>query len=130
VAKRLLLDTHTIIWAALDVHKLSGKARSAIEDPDNDIFFSAVTAMEIATKVRIGKLDIARPLATGFAAQMIIRGFAELPLLSLHAEMAGAFLSANNDPWDRLLAAQARLEKLDLITNDSQMADFGISTIW
>jgi PIN domain nuclease of toxin-antitoxin system len=130
MVERLLLDTHTIIWSALDVDKLSSAARSAIENPDNNVYFSPVTTMEIATKVRIGKLDMARPLATGFADQMIGRGFIELPLVATHAEMAGSFLSGNNDPWDRLLAAQARIEQMGLVTNDSKMDDFGVRIFW
>jgi len=130
MTERLLLDTHAVIWSALDPGRLSPAARLAIEDPGNNIYFSPVSAMEITTKVRIGKLDLARPLAAGFADQMAARGFAELPLSAAHAEMAGTFLSANNDPWDRLLAAQARIEKLGLITNDSEMGDFGARLFW
>ena len=127
---RLLLDTHTVIWAALYPAKLSPSARAAIEDASNRIFFSPVTAMEIATKVRIGKLDMARALATGFAEQMMARDFVELPLRAAHAELAGSLRSENNDPWDRLLAAQARVENLGLITNDGKMDDFGVRIFW
>ena len=127
---RLLLDTHAVIWSALYPAKLSRSARSAIEDETNRIYFSPVTAMEIATKVRIGKLDIARPLTIGFAEQMAARNFIELPLSCAQAELAGSFRSNNNDPWDRLLAAQARVENLGLITSDGKMDDFGIRLLW
>ena len=130
MTKRLLLDTHAVIWSALFPAKLSQSARAAIEDESNRIYFSPVTAMEIATKVRIGKLDMARPLATGFADQMIARHFVELPLSAAHAELAGSFLSANNDPWDRLLAAQARIENLGLVSNDGNMSDLGVRIFW
>ncbi len=128
--ERLLLDTHVVIWSALDPDQLSVTARAMIEDTDNIVFVSPVTAMEIATKVRIGKLDFARPLATGFTEAMAARGFTELPLTALHAEMAGGFASANNDPWDRLLAAQARGQDLTLLTNDGRMSDFGARLMW
>lgn len=130
MSERLLLDTHTVIWSAIYPEKLSSRARAAIEGPDNVVYFSPVTAMEIVTKVRIGKLEIARPLATGFFDQMNARGFTELPLLSEHSEMAGAFRSSNNDPWDRLLAAQARIEHLGLVTCDAKMGDFGVNIFW
>jgi PIN domain nuclease of toxin-antitoxin system len=130
MADRYLLDTHTLVWWAFGSPRLSESARSLIEDPDNIILYSPVTAMEIATKVRIGKFDDARPLAKGFSRQMAEHGLTELPLLTDHAEMAGAFLSANNDPWDRLLAAQARSEDIAFITNDSNMDDFGVRTCW
>ena len=127
---RLLLDTHAVIWTALCPDKLSRTARAAIEDEGNRIYFSPITAMEIATKVRIGKLDMARPLASGFADQMVARNFVELPLSAAHAELAGSFRSGNNDPWDRLLAAQARVENLGLITNDGKMDDLGVRIFW
>ena len=130
MVERLLLDTHAVIWSALDPGELSSKARSAIKDPSNTIYVSPITAMEIAAKVRIGKLEIARPLAIGFSDQMVARGFVELPLRSVHAEMAGSFRSTNNDPWDRLLAAQAKIEDLGLVSNDGKMSDFGVRIFW
>ncbi len=109
---------------------LSHIARTAIEHQDNVIYFSPVSAMEIATKVRIGKLEIARPLANAFAEQMMARSFVELPLSAAHAELAGSIPSATNDPWDRLLAAQARIEGLGFITNDGKMGDLGVRIFW
>ena len=82
------------------------------------------------SKVRIGKMEFARSLATSFKSQMTDRGFAELPLLCAHSEIAGGVVSSNNDPWDRLLAAQAKLENLALISDDGKMNDFGISQFW
>lgn len=65
-----------------------------------------------------------------FALQLTARGLMELPLAANHAEMAGFFASANNDPWDRLLAAQACIEQVELITGDSKMDDFGVRAYW
>jgi len=130
VSEALLLDTHVVIWWALGRDQLSDRASDAIRSIANKVFFSPVTAMEIVTKVRIGKLDFARPLASGFADQMVRHGFAELPLTAADAEMAGSFISTNNDPWDRLLAAQARLHGLALVTSDGRMSDFGVTIIW
>jgi PIN domain nuclease of toxin-antitoxin system len=127
---RLLLDTNAIIWSALHPRELSKRAAAAIEDPESVIFFSPVSAMEIATKVRIGKLEIARSLATGFSRQMTARDFCEIPLTAEHAELAGSYPAAHNDPWDRLLAAQANLEALTLVTNDPRMADFNAVVLW
>ncbi len=130
MALRLLLDTHTIIWWALDQQMLSQRAFAALEDSENIVFFSPVTAMEIATKVRIGKLDFARPLITDFTGQLIRHGFTELPLQCIHSETAGGFVSRNNDPWDRLLAAQAKIEGLQLVSKDTRMGEFGINLFW
>ncbi|NJS14701.1 MAG: type II toxin-antitoxin system VapC family toxin [Sphingopyxis sp.] len=130
MADRYLLDTHTLVWWAFGSARLSNAARELIEDPDNVMLFSPVTAMEIATKVRIGKFDDARVLATNFNRQMTEHGLTELPVTSQHAEMAGGFASTNNDPWDRILAAQARCEDIVLITNDSKMDDFQVRIFW
>jgi PIN domain nuclease of toxin-antitoxin system len=130
MAEIFLLDTHTVVWTALAPEELSHRARSVIEDDGNKILFSPVTAMEIATKVRIGKFELARPLARGFSGQMTARRFFELPLTSEHAELAGSFSSPNNDPWDRLLAAQSQIERATLITCDGKMDGFGIKTLW
>lgn len=130
MAGSYLLDTHTVVWTAFVPTDLSARARAVIEDEDNQIFFSPVTAMEIGTKVRLGKFELARPLARDFFAQMTEHKFVELPLTCDHAELAGSFVSSNNDPWDRLLAAQARIERLTLISRDGDMAGFGASILW
>ena len=127
---RYLLDTHAVLWWALEQDKLSRAARDVIADTANHVYFSPVNAMEIGTKVRAGKLDFARPLAVGFARQMVERGFEEQPLTVAEAEMAAGFGSQHSDPWDRLLAAQARVNALRLITVDTKMAEFGIETFW
>jgi PIN domain nuclease of toxin-antitoxin system len=130
MAEVFLLDTHAVVWSALAPDELSKRARAIIEDDANMIMFSPVSAMEIATKVRIGKFELARPLARGFGGQMSARRFFELSLTSEHAELAGSFSSPNNDPWDRLLAAQAQIERATLITCDGKMDGFGITTLW
>lgn len=130
MAERLLLDTHTLIWWTLKDEKLSSVARAAILDVNNAIYVSPVTAMEICTKVRIGRLHEARALASGFSDKMSAEGFVELPLKFEHAEMAGSFPAANNDPWDRLLAAQARLEGLTLVSCDTKLDGFDVATLW
>lgn len=130
MAARLLLDTHTLIWWTQNDRKLSVVARALILDIENTIYVSPVTAMEICTKVRIGKLGEARALAERFSAHMAEEGFVEVPLKFEHAEMAGCFAAANNDPWDRLLAAQARLEGLTLVSCDAKLSGFDVATIW
>lgn len=130
MADGLLLDTHALIFWAVNQCQLSRTATRVIEDGDNEVYVSPVSAMEIATKVRIGKLAVAQELATGFRRRMLDRGFLELVLTYDHAELAGSFASPHNDPWDRLLAAQASLEDLTLVTNDPQMSLFGIKTLW
>lgn len=127
---RLLLDTHTLLWAAYNPQRLSACAARLIRDGANEIFVSAVSAMEIATKHRIGKLAYPASLASGFVAEVTTRGFGLLPIDCEHAERAGNLPGEHKDPWDRLLAAQAQIEGLALVSNDSELATFGVDTVW
>ena len=86
--------------------------------------------MEIATKDRKGLLEFASPLAHDFHAQAALEGFKELLISNRHAQHAGRFVSQHKDPWDRLLAAQAQIEDLALVTNNRQMETFGIKPYW
>lgn len=128
----LLLDTHALIWWALDLEEdqLSPGARAAIEDAENEVYVSAVTAMEIATKVRLGKLEEARPLATNFVAQVEARGLTTLDLNAQHGERAGNLAIPHKDPFDRLLIAQAQIEKMTMVSNEKRFDTFGVLRLW
>jgi PIN domain nuclease of toxin-antitoxin system len=130
MAERLLLDTHALIWWSFQLERLTARVREAIEDPDNQIFVSAVSAMEIATKVRIGKLEEARPLATGFVRQIEARGFTTLDLTAEHGELAGGLAIPHQDPFDRLLIAQAQIEQLRLVSNELRFDTYGVLRLW
>lgn len=127
---RLLLDTHALIWWTTLDAKLSPQAREAIGDPENMIFVSAVSAMEIATKHRFGKLPEAAVLAAQFEVELAAEGFVELPLTVRHAQFAGNLMIANKDPFDRMLIAQSILEAIPLVSNEAEFDNFGVSRIW
>lgn len=127
---KLLLDTHTLVWWAFDSKRLSITARAAIADSDNDVFASAITAMEIATKVRLGKFEEARPLATRFFEQVQSKGFRVLAVTADHGERAGNLPIDHKDPWDRLLIAQAQIEQLTLVSNEEVFDNFGVVRLW
>ncbi len=127
---RMLLDTHALLWSAHEPEKLSVTARDAIEDGDNEVFVSAVSAMEIATKHRKGLLGYPSALARHFSIEVTQRGFALLAISSEHAQRAGGFVDRHKDPWDRLLAAQAMIESLTLVTCDERMRGFGAKQFW
>lgn len=96
---RLLLDTHALIWwVAGDEAGLSGAAREAIGDLANDILVSAVSAMEICTKHRLGKLPNAARLAQDFEAIVESQGSAELPVTIRHGKIAGGLQAAQRTP--------------------------------
>ena len=127
---RLLLDTHALVWWAISDERLSAKARNAIEDGSNEINVSAVTAMEICTKVRLGKFEDARALSVGFSVQMLQQGFGLLDLTADHSERAGSLSISNKDPFDRLLIAQAQLEQMTLVSNERQFDDYAVLRLW
>jgi PIN domain nuclease of toxin-antitoxin system len=125
---RLLLDTHALIWWVGGDERM--RCRDLIVDSGNVKFVSAVSAMEIATKFRLGKLPEAAVLASSFEASIDQQGFVEAPLTMRHSLLAGAFPAPHGDPFDRMLAAQARLEGLTLISADTALDQFGIRRLW
>jgi PIN domain nuclease of toxin-antitoxin system len=122
---RLLLDTHTLLWALGNPEELVAEARSAIVDPENDIVVSAASTWEIAIKGARGKLRIPEELSDQIAAS----GFEELPVTIVHSIEAGALPRHHSDPFDRMLIAQAQIEGLTLVTRDQRFADYGVATL-
>jgi PIN domain nuclease of toxin-antitoxin system len=127
---RFLLDTHALIWWLAGDEALGGDAREAIADRDNSIFVSAASAMEVATKFRIGKLGGAALLAQDFEAIVAGQGFAELPISLQHARRAGEMNIAHKDPFDRLLIAQAQAEDMVLLSNEALFDGFAVKRLW
>ncbi|MFM6829181.1 MAG: type II toxin-antitoxin system VapC family toxin [Novosphingobium sp.] len=126
----LLLDTHALIWWLAGDNSLSGSARDAIADEANTVLVSAASAMEIATKFRIGKLPQAALLAHEFEAIIADQGFGELPITVHHAKLAGALNIDHKDPFDRLLIAQAQAEDMVLVSNEQLFDGFAVKRLW
>ncbi len=127
---RLLLDTPAPIWWLAGDEALSGRAQDAIADETNSIFVSAGSAMEVATKYRIGKLPNAALLARDFEAIIADQGFAELPITVHHARLAGEMRIDHKDPFDRLLLAQAQSEDMALVSNEALFDHFAVNRLW
>ena len=126
---RLLADTEAVIRFAVD--DLPALARDAIADADNEVFVSAASVWEIATKHRIGKLTLPEAVtALGITRWIVEDGFSLLAVRGDHAELAGAMEIEHRDPWDRMILAQARIEGLTIIGSDRIFAQSGASTIW
>ncbi|MBV8237310.1 MAG: type II toxin-antitoxin system VapC family toxin [Sphingomonas sp.] len=127
---RLLLDTHALIWWLAGDEALSAAARDAIGDETNSVAVSAASAMEIATKFRIGKLPEAALLAQNFEAIIADQGFDELAITVQHARLAGGMNIVHKDPFDRLLIAQAQSEDMALVSNEALFDGFAVKRLW
>ena len=127
---RVLLDTHALLWWLAGDAKLSPRAKRSIADQRHEIFVSAASAWEVATKHRIGKLPGAGPLAVDFARVIRSQGFTALPISIEQAQVAGELPGDHRDPFDRMLIAQAREERLALVSSETLFDDYGITRIW
>jgi PIN domain nuclease of toxin-antitoxin system len=127
---RLLLDTHALIWWLAGDPSLSAAARKAVADLGNEVFVSAVSAWEIATKFRIGKLPEAQALAVDVAGAIASQGFVGLPITVLHGQAAGSLPGPHRDPFDRMLIAQATLADLVLVSNELVFDRYGVRRLW
>lgn len=106
------------------------RQRDLVGDDDTEVFASAVSAYEISIKYRLGKLPSAGRLAADFETEIERQGIAELPLTVAQARLAGQLAGENRDPFDRMLAAQAIVENLVLISNDTALDQFGVHRLW
>lgn len=129
---RYLLDTHTLAWAITQPDQLSQSALELLQDPLNPLVVSPVSVWEMSTKHKLGKwpevaLFTDEALYTGFLNPL---GADELPINSRHARLAGQLASAHKDPFDRLLAAQAVLEGIPILSKDFSLDGFPIVRVW
>lgn len=127
---RILLDTHALLWAFLDSPRLSAAARDAISSSDNEKLVSAISAMEITLKHRLGKLAEATPFLRDGTLAIDQIDLIALPVSVEHASLAGSLDIAHKDPFDRLLIAQARVERIPLVSNEKLFDAFGVERIW
>ena len=121
---RLLLDTHVFLWWRSG-RVMRPEAMDAIRTAD-DVFVSAVSAWEVAIKAALGKIRLGASFGDGVAQS----GFVPLPISFIHAETAGELPPHHRDPFDRMLVAQARVERLTLVSGDQQLEPYGSAVIW
>ena len=127
---RVLLDTHTLLWWLDGDRRMSKRARSVVGRQSNEVFVSAASAWEIATKWRLGKLPGAGEVAADVAGSVASQLFQPLSITLAHAQLAGRLTTMHRDPFDRMLAAQATLEGLAIVSNDEALDRFGITRLW
>lgn len=123
----LLLDTQIFLWWDKQDAQLNADAQALIADPGNQVFVSAASVWEIAIKRRLGKLDFRGSAVAAIGSN----GFHELPILPIDAENAGALPWRHNDPFDRMLIAQARRLTFTLATADALIRAYdGVALLW
>jgi PIN domain nuclease of toxin-antitoxin system len=121
---KLLLDTHLLLWVAAGSERLSEAARTLIDSPANELFFSAASLWEIAIKKSLGREDFkvnVRVLRRG----LLDNGYSELPIGSEHAVAVESLPLIHKDPFDRILVSQATIEGFTLLTADVLVAQYG-----
>lgn len=127
---RLLLDTHALIWWRADSDKLTRSAFAALADPSTEVYVSAASAWEVATKFRLGKLPLAQRLLDEFVPGLAAARFLPLAISVEHGLRAGSLAGEHKDPFDRMLIAQALEEDLTLVSNELTFDRFGIKRLW
>jgi len=127
---RVLLDTHTFLWWNLDDPQLSAAARAIIVDGGNTLYLSAVVAWEIAIKAAKGRLTLPEPADLYVTKRMNMHAFSAMPVEFSHALEVTNLPPLHSDPFDRLLVAQARLEKLPILTADAAIGRYEVEVIW
>lgn len=122
----MLLDTHIFLWWLFDDPKLPSVIKNHLQNLNNSILVSTVSVWEITTKFRIGKLPKASSIAANVPEWIIKSGFQPLSITPEHAQLAGSWKIDHRDPFDRMLAAQSKLEHLTLATTDKTISLFPI----
>ena len=127
---RLLLDTHAFLWWLAGDEALSATARTAIASEGNDVFVSAASAWEIATKHRTGTLPNVAAIVSDLDQAAADQGFVGLPINLRHAQGAGGLPGPHRDPFDRMLIAQGMVERLVLVSNERVFDAYGVARVW
>jgi PIN domain nuclease of toxin-antitoxin system len=127
---RVLLDTHTLIWAKISPASLSRQVAEIMADPLNEIFVSVATAWEIATKVRLGKLPGAESLERDLLETFEDSGYTLLQIEPETALRAGRLIADHGDPFDRMIAAQALALDIPVLSKDTKLDVFGVRRLW
>jgi PIN domain nuclease of toxin-antitoxin system len=126
---RILVDTHCWLWMVGAPDRLSRRARELLSSADNELLLSAASAWEIAIKYANGRLDLPGEPAEVVPDWMRRTGVTALPVLHSHAVRVASLPPHHTDPFDRLLVAQAQLERLPILTADRAVGDYAVEIL-
>ena len=127
---RVLLDTHTFLWWITADHRLSQRSIELISDGNNELLFSTASGWEIAIKAGLGRLDIPDPLDRFVSEHLFRNHIGVLPVQLSHALHVYTLPQLHRDPFDRLLVAQAQVERLPLLSSDRRLAEYDVDVLW
>ena len=125
-----LLDSHALLWWWFDPDRLSGAVRSVLSGSENQVLVSAASLWELSLKHHQGKLPELGSAIADLPGLLQADGFEALPISLAHGIRAGGYSQPHRDPFDRMLAAQAELDRLVLLTADPQLSTFPCHTLW
>ncbi|GAB4485287.1 MAG: type II toxin-antitoxin system VapC family toxin [Thermodesulfovibrionales bacterium] len=127
---KALLDTHTFLWWILDDPRLPKRIRDVIADGDAELFLSAASCWEIAIKSGLGRISLPSRPETYIARQMSENAISPLAIETGHALHVFSLPMHHRDPFDRMIIAQAQMERLSVITSDPLISQYKVKTIW
>jgi len=127
---KALLDTHIFLWWIADDPRLPSSVKEIIADGRNELFFSAASCWEIAIKLQLGRISLPEKPDIFIADQLSKNAIRSLPIQASHALYVFNLPPLHRDPFDRIIVAQAKLEKLPVITSDPLIRQYKINIIW
>lgn len=127
---RLILDTHVFLWWIVDSPQLSSPVRDVMRNPANELFLSVASAWEIAIKVNLGRLRLPDRPDRFIPGQLMKNVIEPLPVEMGHALYVSRLPAIHRDPFDRIIIAQSILEKMPVVTRDTDIAKYKIKTVW
>ncbi len=127
---RLLLDTHALLWAMESNPRLSESAKTAITDPDNDVFISIASLWEIAIKLSLGKLQLPQAWLPQLQTHMAANAVSFFAISPAHCQRLVVLPMHHRDPFDRMLVAQSAEDGLTIVSADDALDSYGITRIW
>jgi PIN domain nuclease of toxin-antitoxin system len=125
----VLVDTHVWMWSLADPNRLSPESRNLLSSSRNVVYLSAASAWELAIKAALGKIELPEPVETYVPTRMARQGITALPVTHAHALRVSTLPPHHRDPFDRLLVAQAIVERLPILTADTAFDRYDVEVI-
>jgi PIN domain nuclease of toxin-antitoxin system len=127
---RILLDTHAFLYWIMDSDRLSRRAREVFLDSGSELLWSAASSWEVSIKYALGRLELAKPPKEIFPEQLRRQRIGSLPVEHSHAFRVAELPLHHRDPFDRLLVAQAQVERVPILSRDQALRDYDVEVIW